>query len=86
MGTLILNTGKEIECSVAEISPGLKILYLVFPNLTVPDVAPIMCSSMETTYMRFIPETGSEKTFEGYTTLVDIVPEPYGIRVGMRQS
>lgn len=86
MGKLITNTGREIECSVTQISPVLHILYLVFPFTGIQEIATIFCDDSETKKLKFVPDdpNAESKTFTGFTILVDIVPEPFGTRIGMR--
>lgn len=86
MQTLRLNNGREIPCDVAEISPTMHILYLVFPEMGITETALAFCNDADTSVMTYDAGDGSEpKVFRGFTIIVDIVPETFGTRIGMRQ-
>ena len=86
MNRLITKSGKEIRCDVAEVSPTMHILYLVLPDMGIVEAAALVCNDAETAEMIFIPDDNSEqRVFRNFTILVDIVPEVYGTRIGMRQ-
>lgn len=85
MDILTTKTGREIPCIAAEISPTMHLLYLVLPATSIQDAAQIFCNDEETETMTYNFGNNEQKVFRKFTVLVDIVPEQYGTRIGMRQ-